>query len=209
MRRVVSVALTAALVMSMGVAAFAATPSKTTAAAVEATVTATVESGTGTIKFEEPVTAEAKAEAEAQATAAVQNVAASVDLTALTGATETETVDVAAVKTVTVAANTLSDDAKISIEMDSAVLEAAYKDVEDGTEVTVLAAVPVIDPATGKQAVDENGNPVFQYHKVGAVVVKGKVQVKLTGAQVKTLTSGGNGFTLMALTKTETAKAAK
>lgn len=201
MRRVVSMVLTAALVMSMGVAAFAATPSKTTAAAVDATVTTTVDEGTGTIKFEEPVAEAAKAETEAQTTAAVQNVAASVDLAAVVGATEKEVVDVAAAKTVTVAENTLSDNAKITVELDSAVVEAAYADVKDGTEVTVLAAVPVIDPATGKQAVDEKGNLVFEYHKVGAVIVNGKVQVKLTGAQLKTLTKNGKSFTLMALTK--------
>ena len=201
MRRVVSMVLTAALVMSMGIAAFAATPSKTTAAAVDATVTTTVDEGTGTIKFEEPVAEAAKAEAEAQTTAAVQNVVASVNLAAVVGATEKEVVDVAAAKTVTVAENTLSDNAKITVEMDSAAVEAAYADVKDGTEVTVLAAVPVIDPATGKQLVDEKGNPVFEYHKVGAVIVNGKVQVKLTGAQIKTLTKNGKSFTLMALTK--------
>lgn len=189
MRKAVSLVVTAALVMSMGVAAFAATPSKTVADAVDAAVTTTVE-GSGTVSFEEPASETAKAEAAAQTASALQNVAAKVDLKALTSATAEETVEVAAAKTVTVAQTTLADTAMVAVEMDSQVVTEAYKNYVDGSEIAVLVAIPTVD---------ETGKTVYTYVRVPAVVKGGKVQVKLTGAQLK---SFGKSFTLMALTRT-------
>ena len=165
MKRVASVVLTGALVLSMGVAAFAATPSKTVADEVKAV--ASVET-TGFDRVE--IKTEETEATIAQSAAVVQELAAApAELNAAVGATKEEQVE-------------------ITVTLSSAVVEAAYKENE---EVAVVVMVPVVD---------KDGNVTYEKMVVTGVVKGGKVQVKLTGAQLKKI--GKKSVTMVATKKT-------
>lgn len=176
MKRVASVVLTGALVLSMGVAAFAATPSKTVADEVKAV--ASVE----TTGFDR---VEIKTE-ETEATIAQS--AAPAELSTAVGATKEEQVEITAVQTVTVAETPLFNRTTVTVTLSSAVVEAAYKENE---EVAVVVMVPVVD---------KDGNVTYEKMVVTGVVKGGKLQVKLTGAQLKKI--GKKSVTMVATKKT-------
>lgn len=192
-----SLVLTAALVVGVGISAFAATttPSKTVVDEVAASVETTT-TGEGTIVTTESKkvakTEEEKTEVNTRTQQAVNNIGASVDLKEKTGATEEERVEVAAAEEVTVVTNTLSDDASVTVNVKSDVVESVYKEDE---KVTVMIAIPVLN-ADGTQKRDENGKLVFTYEKVQATVKGGQLQLNLTNAQLKKF---GKKFTVIAL----------
>lgn len=192
-----SLVLTAALVVGVGISAFAATttPSKTVVDEVAASVETTT-TGEGTIVTTESKkvakTEEEKTEVNTRTQQAVNNIGASVDLKEKTGATEEERVEVAAAEEVTVVTNTLSDDASVTVNVKSDVVESVYKEDE---KVTVMIAIPVLN-ADGTQKRDENGKLVFTYEKVPATVKGGQLQLNLTNAQLKKF---GKKFTVIAL----------
>ena len=72
--------------------------------------------------------------------------------------------------------------------LSSAVVEAAYKENE---EVAVVVMIPVVD---------KDGNVSYEKMVVTGVVKGGKVQVKLTGAQLKKI--GKKSVTMVATKKT-------
>ena len=195
MKRVASVVLTGALVLSMGVAAFAATPSKTVADEVKAV--ASVET-TGfdrvEIKTEETEATGREAAAGgttpvAQSAAVVKELAAApAELSTAVGATKEEQVEITAVQTVTVAETPLFNRTTVTVTLSSAVVEAAYKENE---EVAVVVMVPVVD---------KDGNVTYEKMVVTGVVKGGKLQVKLTGAQLKKI--GKKSVTMVATKKT-------
>ena len=183
MKRIASVVLTGALVLSMGVAAFAATPSKTVADEVKAV--ASVET-TGFDRVE--IKTEETEATVAQSTAVVKELAAApAELSTAVGATKEEQVEVTAVQTVTVAQTPLFN-GTATVTLSSAVVEAAYKENE---EVAVVVMIPVVD---------EDGNVSYEKMVVTGVVKGGKVQVKLTGAQLKKI--GKKSVTMVATKKT-------
>lgn len=192
-----SLVLTAALVVGVGISAFAATttPSKTVVDEVAASVETTT-TGEGTIVTTESKkvakTEEEKTEVNTRTQQAVNNIGASVDLKEKTGATEEEQVEVAAAEEVTVVTNTLSDNASVTVNVKSDVVESVYKEDE---KVTVMIAIPVLN-ADGTQKRDENGKLVFTYEKVQATVKGGQLQLNLTNAQLKKF---GKKFTVIAL----------
>ena len=178
MKRVASVVLTGALVLSMGVAAFAATPSKTVADEVKAV--ASVET-TGFDRVE--IKTEETEATIAQSAAVVKELAAApAELSTAVGATKEEQVEITAVQTVTVAETPLFNRTTVTVTLSSAVVEAAYKENEE-------VAVVVMD-----------GNVTYEKMVVTGVVKGGKVQVKLTGAQLKKI--GKKSVTMVATKKT-------
>lgn len=184
MKRVASVVLTGALVLSMGVAAFAATPSKTVADEVKAV--ASVET-TGFDRVE--IKTEETEATIAQSAAVVQELAAApAELNAAVGATKEEQVEITAVQTVTVAQTPLFNRTTVTVTLSSAVVEAAY---EENEEVAVVVMIPVVD---------EDGNVTYKKMVVTGVVKGGKVQVKLTGAELKKI--GKKSVTMVATKKT-------
>ena len=184
MKRVASVVLTGALVLSMGAAAFAATPSKTVADEVKAV--ASVET-TGFDRVE--IKTEETEATVAQSAAVVQELAAApAELSTAVGATKEEQVEITAVQTVTVAQTPLFNRTTVTVTLSSAVVEAAYKENE---EVAVVVMVPVVD---------KDGNVTYEKMVVTGVVKGGKVQVKLTGAQLKKI--GKKSVTMVATKKT-------
>ncbi len=192
-----SLVLTAALVVGVGISAFAATttPSKTVVDEVAASVETTT-TGEGTIVTTESKkvakTEEEKTEVNTRTQQAVNNIGASVDLKKETGATEEERVEVAAAEEVTVVENTLPNDAKVTVNVKSEVVDTVYEEEE---KVTVMIAIPVLN-ADGTQKQDENGKLVFTYEKVQATVKGGQLQLNLTNAQLKKF---GKKFTVIAL----------
>ena len=184
MKRIASVVLTGALVLSMGAAAFAATPSKTVADEVKAV--ASVET-TGFDRVE--IKTEETEATVAQSAAVVQELAAApAELSTAVGATKEEQVEITAVQTVTVAQTPLFNRTTVTVTLSSAVVEAAYKENE---EVAVVVMVPVVD---------KDGNVTYEKMVVPGVVKGGKVQVKLTGAQLKKI--GKKSVTMVATKKT-------
>lgn len=192
-----SLVLTAALVVGVGISAFAATttPSKTVVDEVAASVETTT-TGEGTIVTTESKkvakTEEEKTEVNTRTQQAVNNIGASVDLKKETGATEEERVEVAAAEEVTVVENTLPNDAQVTVNVKSEVVDTVYEEEE---KVTVMIAIPVLN-ADGTQKQDENGKLVFTYEKVQATVKGGQLQLNLTNAQLKKF---GKKFTVIAL----------
>lgn len=182
MKRIASVVLTAALVLSMGVAAFAATPSKTVLD--EVTASATVEtSGLDITDVDTTETEETKAQSED----ALKDLAASnAELKKLTEATAEENVEVVAVQTVTVVRTPLFNRSTATVELSSSIISAAYAENE---EVTVLVMYPVT----------VNGKTTYQKMAVKGIVKDGKIRITLTGAQLKKI--GRNKVTLVATKK--------
>ena len=193
-----SLVLTAALVVGVGISAFAATttPSKTVVDEVAASVETTTTANKGTIVTTESKkvakTEEEKTEVNTRTQQAVNNIGASVDLKKETGATEEERVEVAAAEEVTVVENTLPNDAQVTVNVKSEVVDTVY---EEDEKITVMIAIPVLN-ADGTQKQDENGKLVFTYEKVQATVKGGQLQLNLTNAQLKKF---GKKFTVIAL----------
>ena len=182
MKKVISVVLTAAMVVGMGVSALAATPSKTVADEVKASGSATVTGVLGVISDVE-VTAR---EDTAQAEDVLKDVVSAVDLQKTVGASEEKkvTVDVVAAQTFDVQTSNLLGVANVELTIESKVIKAAY---ENGEEVTVLVAVP-------KTKAD--GTVTYTYYTVPGKVVDGKIVVNLKGRQVKLY---GSNFVLVAV----------
>ena len=175
MKKVISVALTAAMVVGMGVSVLAATPSKTVADEVKASGSATV---TGVLGIVSDVKVSAK-EDTAETEEVLKDIVSNVDLQKAVGASEEkkETVDVTAAQPFEVQTSNLLDAANIELTVE-------YKENE---EVVVLVAVPT------KQA---DGTVTYTYQTVTGKVVNGKIVVSLKGRQVKGF---GSHFTLVAL----------
>ena len=179
MKKIISVALTAAMVVGMGVSVLAATPSKTVADEVKASGSATV---TGVVSDVKVTAKEDTAETEE----VLKDIVSNVDLQKAVGASEEkkETVDVTAAQPFEVQTSNLLDAANVELTVESKVIEAAYKENE---EVTVLVAVPTTKA---------DGTVTYTYHTVTGKVVNGKIVVSLKGRQIK---SFGSNFTLVAL----------
>ena len=181
MKKIISVALTAAMVVGMGVSVLAATPSKTVADEVKASGSATV---TGVLGIISDVKVTAK-EDTAEAEEVLKDIVSNVDLQKAVGASEEKkTVDVTAAQPFEVQTSNLLDAANIELTVESKVIEAAYKENE---EVVVLVAVPTTKA---------DGTVTYTYHTVTGKVVNGKIVVSLKGRQIK---SFGSNFTLVAL----------
>ena len=182
MKKIISVALTAAMVVGMGVSVLAATPSKTVADEVKASGSATV---TGVLGIVSDVKVTAK-EDTAEAEEVLKDIVSNVDLQKAVGASEEkkETVDVTAAQPFEVQTSNLLDAANIELTVESKVIEAAYKENE---EVVVLVAVPTTKA---------DGTVTYTYQTVTGKVVNGKIVVSLKGRQIK---SFGSNFTLVAL----------
>lgn len=196
--KVASLVLTAALVVGVGISAFAATktPSKTVPDEIAATVETTTTAGQGTLTTKQTKTdaktEEEKAEVDNRTKQALNNISASVDLKKETGATEEERVEVAAAEEVTVVENTLPDDAQVTVNVKSEVVDTVYEEEE---KVTVIIAIPVLNK-DGTQKRDENGKLVFTYKRATATVKNGQLRLELTNAQLKEY---GTRFTVIAL----------
>ena len=182
MKKVISVALTAAMVVGMGVSVLAATPSKTVADEVKASGSATV---TGVLGIVSDVKVTAK-EDTAETEKVLKDIVSNVDLQKAVGASEEkkETVDVTAAQPFEVQTSNLLDAANVELTIESKVIEAAY---EDNEEVTVLVAVP---------ETKADGTVTYTYHTVTGKVVDGKIVVNLKGRQVKLY---GSNFVLVAV----------
>lgn len=181
MKKIISVALTAAMVVGMGVSVLAATPSKTVADEVKASGSATV---TGVLGIISDVKVTAK-EDTAETEEVLKDIVSNVDLQKAVGASEEKkTVDVTAAQTFEVQTSNLLDAANIELTVESKVIEAAY---EENEEVVVLVAVPTTKA---------DGTVTYTYQTVTGKVVNGKIVVSLKGRQIK---SFGSNFTLVAL----------
>lgn len=185
MKRIASVILTGALILSMGAAAFAATPSKTVADEIKAT--ATVEKTTGFDRVS--ISTEETEATVAQSAAVVTELASSTEeLKETVGAAAEEKVEIIAVQTVTNERTPLFNRTEATVSLSSAVIDAACNEDE---RVTVLVMVPVV----GK-----DGTKTYtKIFVVTGVVKDGKVQVQLTGAQLKKI--GKKNVTLVAIKK--------
>ena len=184
MKRIASVILTGALILSMGAAAFAATPSKTVADEIKADV------AVETTGFDRVSISTEETEATvAQSAEVVKELASSTEeLKETVGATAEEKIEVIAVRTVTSEQTPLFNRTKVTASLSSAVIDAACTENE---QVTVLVMVPVV----GK-----DGTVTYEKIAVTSGVVKdGKVQVKLTGALLKKI--GKRNVTLVAIKK--------
>lgn len=179
MKKIISVALTAAMVVGMGVSVLAATPSKTVADEVKASGSATV---TGVVSDVKVTAKEDTAETEE----VLKDIVSNVDLQKAVGASEEkkETVDVTAAQPFEVQTSNLLDAANVELTVESKVIEAAY---EENEEVVVLVAVPTTKA---------DGTVTYTYYTVTGKVVNGKIVVSLKGRQIK---SFGSNFTLVAL----------
>ena len=175
MKRIASVILTGALILSMGAAAFAATPSKTVADEIKADV------AVETTGFDRVSISTEETEATvAQSAEVVKELASSTE--------ELKKIEVIAVRTVTSEQTPLFNRTKVTASLSSAVIDAACTENE---QVTVLVMVPVV----GK-----DGTVTYEKIAVTSGVVKdGKVQVKLTGALLKKI--GKRKVTLVAIKK--------
>ena len=184
MKRIASVILTGALILSMGAAAFAATPSKTVADEIKADV------AVETTGFDRVSISTEETEATvAQSAEVVKELASSTEeLKETAGATAEEKIEIIAVRTVTNKQTPLFNRTKATVSLSSAVIDAACGENE---QVTVLVMVPVV----GK-----DGTVTYEKIAVTSGVVKdGKVQVKLTGALLKKI--GKRNVTLVAIKK--------
>ena len=184
MKRIASVILTGALILSMGAAAFAATPSKTVADEIKADV------AVETTGFDRVSISTEETEATvAQSAEVVKELASSTEeLKETVGATAEEKIEIIAVRTVTSEQTPLFNRTKVTASLSSAVIDAACTENE---QVTVLVMVPVV----GK-----DGTVTYEKIAVTSGVVKdGKVQVKLTGALLKKI--GKRKVTLVAIKK--------
>ena len=180
MKKVISVALTAAMVVGMGVSVLAATPSKTVTDEVKASGSATV---TGVLGIVSDVKVTAK-EDTAQAEEVLEDITSDAELQKTAGASENKKVDITVTQSFEVQTSNLLDAANVKLTIESKVIEAAY---EDNEEVTVLVAVPTTKA---------DGTVTYTYQTVTGKVVNGKIVVSLKGRQVK---SFGSNFTLVAL----------
>lgn len=200
MKRIASFVLTTALVLGMGVSAFATgVPSKVVLDEVEADASVTVSglSGLGAgveIKRVEEVakTTEEIKKVKEEYKNVLTDVVDKVDLKKtvsemLAGTEEQKEnvkVEIVAVQGFTVVNGRLADSSKVEIAMKSKMLDAAYTENE---ELVVLVAVPKVDAA---------GKVTYTYTKIKAVYKNGKVRVVLTGRQLKDF---GSTFTVIAL----------
>ena len=180
MKKIISVALTAAMVVGMGVSVLAATPSKTVADEVKATGSATV---TGILGIVSDVKVTAK-EDTAQVEEVLQDITSDAELQKTAGASEDKKVDITVTQSFEVQTSNLLDAANVELTIESKVVEAAY---ENNEEVTVLVAVP---------ETKADGTVAYTYHTVTGKVVDGKIVVNLKGRQVKLY---GSNFVLVAV----------
>lgn len=184
MKRIASVILTGALILSMGAAAFAATPSKTVADEIKA------DAAVETTGFDRVSISTEETEATvAQSAEVVKELASSTEeLKETAGATAEEKIEIIAVRTVTNKQTPLFNRTKVTVSLSSAVIDAACTENE---QVTVLVMVPVV----GK-----DGTVTYEKIAVTSGIVKdGKVQVTLTGALLKKI--GKRNVTLVAIKK--------
>ena len=200
MKRIASFVLTAALVLGMGVSAFATgVPSKVVLDEVETDVSVTV-SGPSSLgakvevkKIEEvaKTTEEIKKVKEDYKnvrTDVVDKVDLKKTVSEMLAGTEEQKenvkVEIVAVQGFTVLPGRLADSSNVEIAMKSKILDAAYTENE---KLVVLVAVP---------KVDASGKVTYTYTKIKAVYKNGKVRVDLTGKQLKDF---GSTFTVIAL----------
>lgn len=180
MKKVISVVLTAAMVVGMGVSALAATPSKTVADEVKASGSAAV---TGALDVVGDVKITAKDDT-AQVEKVLKDITSDADLQKAAGASKGKRLDIIVAQAFEMQTTNLLDDADVELTIESKVIKAAY---ENGEEVTVLVAVPTTKA---------NGTVSYTYYTVSGKVVNGKIVVSLKGRQVKLY---GSNFTLLAL----------
>ena len=200
MKRIASFVLTTALVLGMGVSAFATgVPSKVVLDEVETDVSVTV-SGPSSLgakvevkKIEEVAkTTEEIKKVKENYKNVLTDVVDKVDLKKtvsemLAGTEEqkeTVRVEVTAVQTFTVVTKRLANLADVEVALESKMIDAAYTENE---KLVVLVAVPKVDAA---------GKVTYTYKKIEAIYKDGKVRVALTGRQLKDF---GSTFTVIAL----------
>ena len=200
MKRIASFVLTIALVLGMGVSAFATgVPSKVVLDEVEVDASVTVSglSGLGAMveikKIEEvaKTTEEIKKVKEDYKnvrTDVVDKVDLKKTVSEMLAGTEEQKenvkVEIVAVQTFIVVKKRLANFADVEIALKSKMLDAAYTENE---KLVVLVAVPKVDAA---------GKVTYTYTKIRAVYKNGKVRVALTGRQLKDF---GSTFTVIAL----------
>ena len=200
MKRIVSFVLTIALVLGMGVSAFATgVPSKVVLDEVEVDASVTVSglSGLGAMveikKIEEvaKTTEEIKKVKEDYKnvrTDVVDKVDLKKTVSEMLAGTEEQKenvkVEIVAVQTFIVVKKRLENFADVEVALKSKMLDAAYTENE---KLVVLVAVPKVDAA---------GKVTYTYTKIRAVYKNGKVRVALTGRQLKDF---GSTFTVIAL----------
>ena len=200
MKRIASFVLTIALVLGMGVSAFATgVPSKVVLDEVEVDASVTVSglSGLGAMveikKIEEvaKTTEEIKKVKEDYKnvrTDVVDKVDLKKTVSEMLADTEEQKenakVEIVAVQTFIVATKRLANFADVEVALKSKMLDAAYTENE---KLVVLVAVPKVDAA---------GKVTYTYTKIRAVYKNGKVRVALTGRQLKDF---GSTFTVIAL----------
>lgn len=200
MKRIASFVLTTALVLGMGVSAFATgVPSKVVLDEVETDVSVTV-SGPSSLgakvevkKIEEVAKTteeikKVKEEYKNVRTDVVDKVDLKKTVSEMLAGTEEQKenvkVEIVAVQGFTVVTERLANPADVEITMKSKMLDAAYTENE---KLVVLVAVPKVDAA---------GKVTYTYIRIKAVYKNGKVRVALTGEQLKDF---GSTFTVMAL----------
>ncbi len=200
MKRIASFVLTTALVLGMGVSAFAAaTPSKVVQDEVKADASVTVSglSGLGAMVEVKKVEEVAKTTEEIKKVKenyknVLTDVVDKVDLKKTVSEMladteeqkETVRVEVTAVQTFTVVTKRLANLADVEVALESKMIDAAYTENE---KLVVLVAVPKVDAA---------GKVTYTYKKIEAIYKDGKVRVALTGRQLKDF---GSTFTVIAL----------
>ena len=200
MKRIASFVLTIALMLGMGVSAFATgVPSKVVLDEVEVDASVTVSglSGLGAMveikKIEEvaKTTEEIKKVKEDYKnvrTDVVDKVDLKKTVSEMLAGTEEQKenakVEIVAVQTFIVATKRLANFADVEVALKSKMLDAAYTENE---KLVVLVAVPKVDAA---------GKVTYTYTKIRAVYKNGKVRVALTGRQLKDF---GSTFTVIAL----------
>ena len=197
MKRIASFVLTAALVLGMGVSAFATgVPSKVVQDEVKVDASVTVsglDAGVEIKRVEEvaKTTEEIKKVKEDYKnvrTDVVDKVDLKKTVSEMLAGTEEQKenvkVEIVAVQGFTVLPGRLADSSNVEIAMKSKILDAAYTENE---KLVVLVAVP---------KVDASGKVTYTYTKIKAVYKNGKVRVDLTGKQLKDF---GSTFTVIAL----------
>ena len=200
MKRIVSFVLTIALVLGMGVSAFATgVPSKVVLDEVEVDAGVTVSglSGLGAMVEIKRIEEVAKTTEEIKKvkedyknvrTDVVDKVDLKKTVSEMLAGTEEQKenakVEIVAVQTFIVATKRLANFADVEVALKSKMLDAAYTENE---KLVVLVAVPKVDAA---------GKVTYTYTKIRAVYKNGKVRVALTGRQLKDF---GSTFTVIAL----------